>query len=100
MSAWRHLAKSLLKRLEAADGDPIEALRGHVCGPACWHNQDPAHFITLLRPCPFCGGSAQIEGSKPGEKAQFWAICLGCAATGPWRKTEEGARDAWNKRTR
>ena len=30
------------KRLDDAEGDIIEALHGHKCGPGCWHHMaDP-----------------------------------------------------------
>jgi hypothetical protein len=50
-----------------------------------------------LRPCPFCGCSADV--CTNGNKA-YWAVCSGeaCVAEGPVRRTEDAAIAAWSKR--
>jgi len=50
-----------------------------------------------LKPCPFCGGEATIQGSEKGKCC--WAMCGGClSARGGNCATEEEAVEAWNKR--
>lgn len=73
----RDTLKSLLdrweRRLEAAGGDPIEAIHGHVCGADCWHRQDPQQLLGLNTHvcgmnCPEHGDAyrrAMIDASVP-----------------------------------
>jgi len=48
--------------------------------------------------CPFCHGPAVLEATE-GEAFLFFR-CYWCSARGPYRKTTEEARVAWNKRSR
>lgn len=57
-----------------------------------------------LKPCPFCGGDAEInvdhEGVEDTEK-RHWAytvVCNRCCATSGHTYLPEKAREAWNRR--
>lgn len=53
-----------------------------------------------LRPCPFCGGEAEIVRNSSGS---YFARCTNrqCAAkTRLYHENENGARQAWNRRAR
>ena len=61
--------------------------------------------LSKLAPCPFCDGQPTIEktlrnGYADGEPdAWAWSmVCLSCAASGPWGKSEARAVHAWNRR--
>ena len=63
-----------------------------------------------LKQCPFCGTakqegffeSLQIEAydSEDGKDTCWYVFCSGCGANGAVRKSEQAARDAWNKRSK
>jgi Lar family restriction alleviation protein len=46
--------------------------------------------------CPFCGNTDCVVTSTGYCN---YVMCLNCGAHGPWERTIQGARDAWNKRT-
>lgn len=49
--------------------------------------------------CPFYGCTrAEIASCPHGTETAYFVRCLGCAAEGPWAKTEAGAIAAWNRR--
>ena len=48
-----------------------------------------------LRPCPFCGGSAQKVKSS-GRWG--WFVSCACAAVGPSAESKAEAIEAWNRR--
>lgn len=50
-----------------------------------------------LKPCPFCGGEAEI---KPNNIGDFFAMCSGCGASTSDIKCEleESAARRWNTR--
>ena len=53
-----------------------------------------------LKPCPFCGGEAEIE-KKTGFDRKIigaWVTCSGCGANTLTYSTEKVAIEAWNKR--
>lgn len=57
-----------------------------------------------IEKCPWCGVSAQVDFVHTLDRGlgmieKFYVSCksVRCHATGPWRKTEEGAIKAWNK---
>ena len=51
-----------------------------------------------LRPCPFCGGDAELVHLKSGDD---YVRCTECRArTRQHHENEVGARDDWNRRTR
>ena len=54
-----------------------------------------------LKPCPFCGGKAEMLDYKYENKDvnEFIVSCSECGASvGEWRKTEEEAIINWNTR--
>lgn len=62
---------------------------------------------TELKPCPFCGGEADIvidpDGIKEAETGRFWAynvVCKQCCATTGLTWSSERAAKAWNRRDR
>ena len=62
--------------------------------------------MTELKPCPFCGGKAEVFSdvtfkAETGEKIaeiKFFAWCTDCPALVSG-DTENEAIDAWNRRT-
>ncbi len=57
------------------------------------------------RPCPFCGSTrvqvqtGECRGAVSDEpRLEYWITCFGCAAEGPWSRTEAGAVRMWNMR--
>lgn len=54
-----------------------------------------------LKPCPFCGGEAHIDGTtwRPSDGEEVaWVVCKLCNAYGPTFPVKE-AIAAWNRRT-
>lgn len=52
-----------------------------------------------LKNCPFCGGGAKVKRSHRFH--DYWVTCrreARCGIDGPFRFTEQGAIDAWNRR--
>ena len=49
----------------------------------------------ILKPCPFCGGRAELFGTK--NSGIFYVKCLECDVDGNFDTPEE-ARAAWNRR--
>ena len=47
-----------------------------------------------LKPCPFCGGTANIAKGR----IEFWDYCPHCGARTEFYETEREAVDAWNAR--
>ena len=71
--------------------------------------------MSELKPCPFCGGEAEIKNTRVG-RPYFAVVCSNCRASTrivrsiTWKKREElynhtmglikdAAIDAWNRRT-
>ena len=50
-----------------------------------------------LRPCPFCGGEANLYQTF-GVDRPYHILC-GCGGRVGWFVTEQEAVDAWNRRT-
>ena len=48
-----------------------------------------------LKPCPFCGGEAELFGTT--ESGIFYVECLNCDVNGNFDMPEE-AIAAWNRR--
>ena len=48
-----------------------------------------------LKPCPFCGGRAIIDGC---DDTLWIVICKECNASIGYKETEQEAIDAWNSR--
>ena len=53
-------------------------------------------IMTELKPCPFCGGEAEIFVSDVTDRALVY--CRGCDAQIQMKPNEEEAIEAWNKR--
>jgi Lar family restriction alleviation protein len=51
-----------------------------------------------LLPCPFCGGSAKVTGSRYGSARAYQVMCLDCNASSGFLAFEEDAIAAWNRR--
>ena len=53
-----------------------------------------------LKPCPFCGGKARVQGHEfIGYGDTFGVVCLNCGAeTRQFYVTENEAIEAWNRR--
>ena len=49
---------------------------------------------TNLKPCPFCGGTANIAKWQ----IEFWAYCPHCGAQTELYETEQEVAKAWNTR--
>lgn len=99
------------EQLEAAgwgNGDP---LRRACAGVVVWNEGRPAVLEWLgstlgawlpekppaeeLKPCPFCGGSAEVAG---GVGVMRFVRCRGCRAEGPLASTEAETIARWNRR--
>lgn len=48
-----------------------------------------------LKPCPFCGGHAIIDGC---DDTPWSVICKECNASIGYKETKEEAIEAWNRR--
>jgi Lar family restriction alleviation protein len=51
-----------------------------------------------LKPCPFCGGEADIMTPEDDNMRLAAVMCMGCYVTGPEREAEDLAIAAWNTR--
>lgn len=61
---------------------------------------DLAASTPELKPCPFCGGVAQMREDTTHSTAAFIGCeTLGCFGHAQWEETEAGAIAAWNTRT-
>ena len=49
-----------------------------------------------LKPCPFCGGRATMDGDP--RVADDWVFCLDCGAMGAYKLGKDKAIEAWNTR--
>lgn len=54
--------------------------------------------MSELKPCPFCGGEAEVLGETKWSRGAFVG-CLKCRATIDRQATEAEAIEAWNTRT-
>lgn len=54
-----------------------------------------------LKPCPFCGGAAELWRAHPHPDRAAWIACMGkCSVlVSKEHKTDEEAIAAWNTRT-
>lgn len=53
-----------------------------------------------LKPCPFCGGDAEMQQGKHQGLRTFYVSCFGCGARTDLEYAEEFAADLWNERVR
>lgn len=51
--------------------------------------------MSELKPCPFCGGEAELTGF---EAPEFWVWCPNCKASTDAHTCKGGAIEAWNTR--
>lgn len=58
--------------------------------------------MTDLKPCPFCGGDAEIiyreSAARPPNWDKSFVQCRRCEAESNWEETIEQAITAWNTR--
>lgn len=55
--------------------------------------------MNKLKPCPFCGGEAEIRGEKYYKPmVRRNVICTKCYSNSGWYKTEQEAIEMWNRR--
>lgn len=71
-----------------------------------WGGGHPEPEKTLLKPCPFCGGAAELVAlGEPGVKTHWCVVCTKCQAEGatwwgsPTAEVRQTAIDGWNRRT-
>ena len=61
-------------------------------------------LMDKLRPCPFCGGQADISidpeavVDTEGRRWAYTVVCNRCCATSGLTYLPEKAREAWNRR--
>ena len=54
---------------------------------------------TKLKPCPFCGGEAQLRSQKIYGGESYWVLCRKCFSTQePYHTKAVEAIAAWNRR--
>lgn len=54
----------------------------------------------MIKPCPFCGGSAKVGHEKYYQpRVSRRIICTVCFSSSGWYRTEEEAIEAWNRRS-
>lgn len=54
-----------------------------------------------LKPCPFCGGEAEIVDIDPTPHyvaETHWVACKECKASTNYSKNRDKAIEAWNRR--
>ena len=51
-----------------------------------------------LKPCPFCGGDAEMYPGKYLGLNTFYVRCWGCGAQTDFEYAEEFAAELWNER--
>lgn len=67
-----------------------EAIDELMCKKDAWGER-----MSELKPCPFCGGEAELTGFDAPE---FWVWCPNCKASTDAHTCKGGAIDAWNTR--
>ena len=75
----------------AALGKEIERLERQA---AIDREKDSMSDSVALKPCPFCGGEAEIEQYS----AWHFASCKNCYSMSRCSPTKEGAAENWNRR--
>ncbi len=53
---------------------------------------------TELKPCPFCGGKAEIWVEQWEKRRTYGASCTQCDVCLPLKKTSAEAGRVWNRR--
>lgn len=51
-----------------------------------------------LKPCPFCGGVAELKMPGYEHYSPCWCKCTRCGAEGPTKSSEFEAEKGWNER--
>lgn len=57
-----------------------------------------------LKPCPFCGGKAEIRHTQPvcdkktNKQCGYFAMCLTCLTTSDNYNSDEACAEHWNRR--
>lgn len=52
--------------------------------------------LTMLKPCPFCGGKARVEKGWSGNYSVV--VCCSCGCKSRFATIERIAVDVWNRR--
>lgn len=55
--------------------------------------------MTKLKPCPFCGGEAEMIENDLAARSVYIVMCKVCDSMTATRFTQEEAAGAWNRRT-
>ena len=53
-----------------------------------------------LKPCPFCGGVAQILPAYSGASKVWYVICTNCHNTSLQNEIKQTVIEAWNRRVK
>jgi len=63
------------------------------------HARKGASMSQELKPCPFCGGPAELICVKGDNEKPGVVVCMSCEASGPEAPTGSLSIAAWNKRS-
>jgi len=59
---------------------------------------EPTTGEIVLKPCPFCEGTAEMTETTLGGLFQAWCPHCSCIKLGSFWRTKELAANDWNKR--
>ena len=52
-----------------------------------------------LKPCPFCGGEAEVQNDWSDIGKYYWVACTECSAnTKDYEYNQDEAIETWNRR--
>lgn len=51
-----------------------------------------------LKPCPLCGGSAELRVCRDYTEIDFYVQCLGCGVSSRYSNSKNDVIEAWNRR--
>ena len=61
-------------------------------------NNELVELLNGLKPCPFCGGPAEIVDNSRYDPGTYFVGCLYCGARSDYEHGEENAAELWNGR--